>query len=232
MSKIGLVARNLVLSKEMREAMDEYVTTNKKVAPGQLRRRDEWYYLTFLRVVKLKNFDLGLWELAETEIDCVRATAFQFQKSKLLVNGGKSDVKEIRDMLDALALKVAGNRADDTINYDDFYKMAAPEVDLDNVLKAYETKNNVADVRKLVVKDMEVKIGSVKRCVINTDDYGGVKKLLEAPDNKAMAVEIALKDPEKTYVYVDLDAQVRVQSTGADEGADVEQLAIECAMTL
>ncbi len=232
MSKFSLVVRNLILSDETKNTLEEYVTSQGKLAPGQVRKREEWYLLTYLRVVKLKNFDLTLWEMLETEVDCIRATSFQFKKSKLLVNGSKSDVKEITQMLEALVLKVAGNKEDQTINYDDYYKLSKPEIDLDNVLKAYESKDKVADVRKLVLKDMEVKVGSVKRCVINTNDYGGVKKILEAQDNRAMAIEIALKDPEKTYVYVDTDGQVRVQCNGADDAADVEQLAIDCAMLL
>ncbi len=232
MPKSTLHIRNLIISEEMVQALNDYVTDDKEVAPGQLRKRDDWYYLTYLRVVKIKNFNLALWELADTEVDCIRVTAFQFKASKLIVSGGKSEIKEIRDLFDALALKLAGSKEQQEINYDDYYKLDMPIVDLGNILKAYEERRLVADVSKLTLKDMEVKLGSVKRCVVDTNDYGGVHKLLQAPDNNAYAIELSLRDPEKTFILVDLDAQVRVHCNAADADVDVEEMGIECGLKL
>ncbi|MCW8129354.1 MAG: hypothetical protein KIS92_03130 [Planctomycetota bacterium] len=232
MSKFGVIARNLYLSNEMRDGLEQYVTDDRKVVPGQLRKRGEWYWLSYLKVIKVKNFDLGMWDLAENEVNTVRMTSFRIMKGKLLCGGSKTEIKEIAGLFDALALQVSGSKAEQTVNYADYYKIDPPTVDLANVLEECEKHGLVADVRKLWIKDMEVKLGSIKSAVINTDDYGGVKKVLAEVGNKATALEIMLKTPEKTYLAFDIDGQVKVISYAAGTDFDFEDLVVQSAMKL
>lgn len=86
MASFTLHRRDLVLSKAMRAALDESVTTAGQVVPGQLRQRGDWYFLTYLKVQKVKNFDPASFEMETREIDSVRAVAFKLSKEgKLLV---------------------------------------------------------------------------------------------------------------------------------------------------
>ena len=162
MIKFGVFARNVYLSDPMKEALEAFITDDPTVAPGQLRQKGDWLYLTYLRVVKLKNFDPKLFEFLEEEVDCIRATAFRFKKSKMLVAGAKTDLKEIKALFDALALQLGGNGAGGgTINFDDYYKIGEPEVDLKQVLSSFESRGTLESVRKLRVKDFEVKLGHI-----------------------------------------------------------------------
>jgi len=229
MPKFGVVVRNAHLTEEMRDALEQYVTDDAKVVPGQLRKRGAWYYLTYLKIVKVKNFDLGMWGLAENEVNTIRITSFRLTKSKLLCNGSKGEIKEIGSLLDALALQVSGGKQEQQVNYADYYKLDVPAVDLGNFLNFCEEKGMVAGVRKLSVKDMEVKLGSIRSCTINTDDYGGVKKALGEVNNKCWAMEIALRTPEKTYLTVDLDGVVKVVSYAVATDFDFEELVLRMA---
>ncbi len=69
MASFTLHRRDLVLSKAMRAALDESVTTAGQVVPGQLRQRGDWYFLTYLKVQKVKNFDPASFEMETREID-------------------------------------------------------------------------------------------------------------------------------------------------------------------
>ncbi|MBI3831623.1 MAG: hypothetical protein HY291_19035 [Planctomycetes bacterium] len=232
MAKFGVIARNLYLSNDMKDALEQYVTDDRKVVPGQLRKRGEWFWLTYLKVIKVKNFDLGMWDLAENEVNTVRMTSFRLVKGKLLCGGGKSEIKEISGLLDALALQVSGSKEESTVNYADYYKLDVPTVDLGNMLEECEKKGMVADVRKLWIKDMEVKLGSIRSAVVNTDDYGGVRKVLHEAGHKATGMELMLKTPEKTYLAFDLDGQVKCVSYATATDFDFEDLVVQCAMRL
>lgn len=232
MAKFGVVARNLYLSNDMRDALDQYVTDDRKVAPGQVRKRGEWFWLSYLKVIKVKNFDLGMWDMAENDVNTIRMTSFRIVKGKLLCGGGKSEIKEITGLFDALALQVSGSKEEQSVNYADYYKLDVPTVDLNNLLEDFEKHGMVGDVRKLWIKDMEVKLGSIRSAVISTDDYGGVKKVLSEVGNKATGLEIMLKTPEKTYLSVDLDGQVKCISYATGTDFDFEDLVVQSAMKL
>lgn len=232
MPKFGVVVRNAHLTEDLRDALEQYVTDSTKVVPGQLRKRGEWYFLTYLKVVKVKNFDLDMWALAENEVNTVRSTSFRLTKSKLLCNGSKGELKEISSLLDALALQVSGGKKEQQVNYADYYKIEVPTVDLGNLLDYCEAQGMLAGVRKLSVKDMEVKLGSIRSCTICTDDYGGVKKVLAEVNNKCWAMELALRTPEKTYLGVDLDGQVKVTSKTVATDFDFEDLVLRMAQQL
>lgn len=232
MATYTVFRRDLVLSDAMQAALDASVTDEHKAAPGQLRRKGDWYFLTYLKVVKVKNFDGASFEFSERELDCVRAVSFQLKGSKLLVHGGKSEIKEIQEYLNALTLQVASASEEQTINHDQYYKLREPEIDLGALVEAFESKGTIENVRKLCIKDLEVKLGSVRRALINTSDYGGVRKVLEQPDNHAIGVELMLRNPEKTYVYLDVDGQVRVASYATDTDLDIETMTAKIAAAL
>ena len=234
-AKYNLLVRNLFLTREMLEALEGAVIEDEKVAPGQLRKLAEWYVLTYLRVVTLKNFDPVGGGQTEQEVNTIRATIFRPHKAKLLVRGGASEVKEIVGLLEALALKLSGNKpAGDAPSFEasQYFKLEEPAVDLKLVLEKFEKKSQVADVRKLRLRDLEIRLGTVNRCVVNTHDYGAVKKVLDQPDSKALGIELALRDPPKTYLYVDVEGQVRVACQSDADDAEIEKLALDTALML
>lgn len=232
MLKYQVLVRKMHLSRELQAVLEQEVTQDDKVAPGQLRRRDDWYILTYLRVVTLKNYDPVGDTLSEQEVNTLRATIFQPKQGRLLVRGTASEVKEIVGLFEALALKTASNKAgsgDAMVNLEALFKIEAPTVDLNLILKKYEDQGLVADVRKLRLKDVEVRLGTINRAVINTRDYGGVKKILEQPQHNALGMEIALSEPAKTFLYVDVDGQVRITSHTDAEEREIAKLAIDTA---
>jgi hypothetical protein len=234
-TKYNLLVRNLFLSREMLEVLEDAVIDEEKVAPGQLRKRGEWFVLTYLRVVTLKNFDPIGGGQTEQEVNTIRATVFRPYKTKLLVQGSATEVKEIVGLLEALALKLAGNKPTgdaQSFNASEFFKLEEPTVDLKLVLDKYEKKSQVADVRKVRLRDLEIRLGTVNRCVVNTHDYGAVRKIIEQPDHKALGIELAMRDPAKSYLYVDLEGQVKVTCQSDADENEVEALALETALML
>ena len=63
-------------------------------------------------------------------------------------------------------------------------------------------------------------------------DYGAVKKILDQPDSKALGIEMALRVPAKTYLYVDVEGQVRVACQSDADDAEIEKLALDTALML
>ncbi|MCZ7644151.1 MAG: hypothetical protein M5U26_02540 [Planctomycetota bacterium] len=232
MLRYNLYVRNLFLKPAMAKGLEDHLTDEADVAPGQLRLREDWYYLTYLRVMKVRNFDPALFELTENEVQSIRVTAFRIRKSKLLVRGSKAEIKEIQALLEALALQVSGNAPGTELDHQQYFRIDPPEVDLGNVLKHYEDRGMVENVRKLRIKDLQVKLGSVRTCLIDTDDYGGVRKLLGDVDNKAVGVELKLRDPEQTFLYVDIEGQVKIATGSVDNDLDLEKMAEEVALRL
>ena len=222
MAKIAFFVRQLMLTDQTKELLDKKIIEDTKVTPGQLRKKGEWYFLTFLRIVKIKNFDAIAWDLVDTEKDCIRATSFRVQGNKLIVAGSKGDLKEVSSYFEALALGLAADSKEEIVDFNKFYNIDKLEIDFESILKKLEDDENVAEINKLRVKPMEVSLGRVNNCVINTSDYGGARKAI-AEDN-AFGLEISLKKPEKTSVYFDLDGQIRV-NTQSD--VELEDLALE-----
>lgn len=232
MLKYQVLVRKMHLSRALQATLESEVTDHQKVAPGQVRRREDWFILTYLRVVTLKNYDPIGDTLSEQEVNTLRATVFQPKQGRLLVRGTASEVKEIVGFFEALALKNAGSKPgteDQMVNLDALFKIEPPEVDLNLILDKYEQQGMVADVRKLRLKDVEVRLGTINRAVVNTKDYGGVKKILEQPQHNALGMEIALREPAKTFLFVDVDGQVRITCHSDADDAEIAKLALETA---
>jgi hypothetical protein len=209
----------------MKQALDAEVITDLKAAPGQIRKDKDWYVLTFLRVVKIKNFDPGTFSLNENEISCIRATMFKFDGSRLLIRGTMGEIKDIISYFDALALKLVSNTNQTEINFEQFYKIDNPNIDLGNLLSKLEQEGTISDIKKLKLREMEVTLGKIGKCIVNTSDYGAAKKVIEEEESKAHGIEINLKSPKDTSAYIDIDGQVRV--TTKSEDADIYGLAIQ-----
>lgn len=232
MLKYQVLVRKMHLSRELQALLESEVTAEEKVAPGQLRRRGDWFVLTYLHVVTLKNYDPVGDTLSEQEVNTLRATIFQPKQGRLLVRGSASEVKEIVGLFEALALKTAANKPgseDGMVNLDALFKVEAPTVDLNHILDKYESQGLVADVRKLRLKDVEVRLGTINRAVVNTRDYGGVKKILEQPQHNALGMEIALREPAKTFLFVDVDGVVRITCHSDADDAEIAKLALDTA---
>jgi len=230
--KYQILVRKMHLSRELQAVLEQEVTDVEKVAPGQLRRRGDWFILTYLRVVTLRNYDPVGDTLSEQEIDTLRATIFQPRQGRLLVRGTASEVKEIVGYFEALALKTASNRAgseDGMVNLDALFRVEAPTVDLNLILKKYEDRGMVTDVRKLRVKDVEVRLGTINRAIINTRDLVGVKKILEQPQHNALGMEIALREPAKAFLFVDVDGQIRITCHSDADETEIAKLALDTA---
>jgi hypothetical protein len=230
--KYQILVRKMHLSRELAAVLEQEVTDVDKVAPGQVRRRGDWYVLTYHRVVKIRNYDPVGDTLSEDEVTTLRATTFQPKQGRLLVHGTAGEVKEIAGFLEALALKTASNKAgadDPMVNLEALFRIEAPTVDLNLILQKYETRGMVTDVRKLRLKDVEVRLGTISRAVVNTRDFVGVKKILEQPQHNALGLELALSEPAKTFLYVDVDGQVRITCHSDADEAEIAKLALEAA---
>ena len=241
MSKLAYQVWRLWLSVAMREALDQHVGDDRKVSPGQLRKRGEWYWLAYLKVVKVKTWDLPLWDLAANEVNTVRCFGFHLAELKeseardgskappgyqyaLLVHGSASEVREVCGLLDALALQLSASSKETTVNYAEYYRLDTVDVDLGARLAACEAAGLVADVRSIKVTDLEVRLGKCKPVTILTDDYGAVKKVLAEVGAKVTALEIQLKVPEKTWLTLGADGAVKVLSRASGTDFDFEDL--------
>jgi hypothetical protein len=227
MAKFSLFVRNLHLHPIFKSKLEASVEETDEVKPGQLRKRGDWYFLTYLRTVVLKNFNPASFETTDKELNQIKACAFQIHPDKLLVRGSKGDLKEIIMYFQALGEPLTS----DTIPLADLFKITEPIVALENILTALESKQVIDNVRKIRMKKVEVKIGHIDNCVIVTNDYGAVQKLLneheEGEESPVFGMEVFLKTPEKTSVYYDLDGQIRI--TTKNQNTDPEELAIEYA---
>lgn len=223
--KCTLFVTQIYLNEGLQKALAESVVTDEQCAPGQLRKKGNWYYLTFLKVSKVHQFDTATFELVPEERQNISVVPFRIIDGRLYVNGIKSCIKEIGSYLEALAWEVSSEEID---QMDDYYKLNNLEVDLKNILQKLEDKAVIENVTKLRVKPIEVSLGKINNCVINTDDYGKVRNLLDDEDNAVFGMEFSLKIPEKTLVYFDLDGQVRL-STKSKDIEDVESLTLEYA---
>jgi hypothetical protein len=178
-----------------------------------------------MRIVKVKNFNPQIWGLTENEVNCIRATAFQIKGNKLIVLGSKSDIKEITNYFDAHVLKIhAASEEEVDINFDDHYKVDEIEIDLAQFLEQLEEEQVVEDIKKLRIKSMEVTLGRIDNCIVRTHDYGGARQEVSKDDTLTFGIEIRLKQPENTLIYVDQDGQVRVSAPG-DADVNLEELA-------
>ena len=236
MRKFSVFIKNFFATTVMQEALDKKVIESTEVAPGQLRKRGDWYYLTLLRVCKVKNWNAVLFDLEDKEYDSTRVVLFQIKENKLLIRGGKGDHKDLFTYFQAVALELISGlpeKVDPTKIeeiYKQFYRIESPIVDLDITLSKFEAIEAIKDIKKLRMKKVEIAVGNIQNCVVNTKDYGGAKKILSTEEETAFGVEFEIKEPDKTMIYYDLDGQVRVATKNDD--VDLERLAIGCAMKL
>lgn len=214
MPKCSLFVRELnFVNPAMKTGLDsEVLLTEKPTAPGQLWKKGDWYFLTYLRGVKVKNFNAKLYDLEEKVVDSIRAVPFQLKGNKLFVRGSKGDIKEILGYLMAIALKASGQQAGTTINYDEYFKLVEPVVDLKLLLQKLEEQSVVENVKKIRLVKFEVKLGKIDNCIVKAQNYDGVKSALDKEPDQVFGIDIFLKQPEETSVYFDLDGQVRVAS--------------------
>lgn len=237
MASFTLHRRDLWLSKDMRAALEESVTTAGQVVPGQLRQRGDWYFLTYLKVQKVKNFDPASFELETRDIDSVRAVAFKLSKEgKLLVQGGRAGIREIQEYLNALTLQVAQGdpkQASETIQYDQYYKLREVAIDLAALAARFEAKGVLEQIKGLRIKGLEVKYGKVTKCTVNVFDHAEAMKLLGEPLTMAgvESARFALSSPEKTSVEIGTDGSVTVRAGGAAD-VDLEAMTEKLALAV
>lgn len=229
MPKLSLCIRSLFLEDRVLENMRSKITTDRKVTPGQIRERAGWYFLTYLRLVKVKTFDIEIWDLSSTEVETIRVVPFQIRNGKLLIRGSVADIKEIIAYLDAIVLEVSGSKDETEINFNDYYRMDILIIDFDVLLSKFEDGGLVESVRKVKMANMEVNLGTIPSCLVKTQNYDCVKKAILEEQEKIAGMEIFLRQPEKTSVYYGIDGMVKVQSK-AD--VDVEELTVNFALLL
>lgn len=222
--------RSIFLAEPVFNVMSSKITTDKKVTPGQIRERAGWYFLTYLRMVKVKTFDIEIWDLNSTEVETIRFVPFRFIKNgKMLIRGSAADIKEIGLYLDAISLEVAGTKDETEINFNDYYCLNIPIVDFDLILSKFEDGGLVQDVKMIKMANMEVSLGTIPLCLVKTQNYDCVKKVITEEQDKVVGIEIFLKQPERTSVYYGIDGTVRVHSK-AD--VDIEELTTNFALFL
>lgn len=226
--KFSIYLRSLSLTDAMRQKLDSSVIDTQEVAPGQIRKKGEWYYLTFLRIVKIKNFCAASWDLNDTEINCTKVVPFRINGNKLYVNGSKSEIKEIAAYFDALALALSSADQGQSSDFSSFYRVDVPNVDLEVILKSYEDAHLVNDIKKLRMKSIEIALGKISKCIVNTHDYGGARKIVEDAESQAFGIGIDLKIPSDTTIYFDLDGQIVVNCNN-DNVPNLEELVLEAA---
>lgn len=224
MSKFNFLVRKLIVTPGMFTRLSsKVVDVTGKPSPGILIKRADWFFLTYLRIVKINNFDAGMCDLLETEVNTVRAVQFQIKEDgTLLIRGSKAEIEVIDNYFSALALEEAG-AISEVAEFDlsKFYQINDPVVDLKNILTKYETSNIVLNVPKIRVDEISVAIGTIKKCIINTSDYVGVKKALQG--DEVTGIQINLTTPPDTQVSYDKSGQISI-STSKESVDDLDTL--------
>jgi len=224
MPKISFLVRNLVATPGLLTRFESKVTEGSgKVPPGTLIKRGNWHFLTFLRVVKVQNFDATLCEMVDTNSNTVRAVQFQIRQNGLmLIRGSKKEIEEIDNYFGALALEEAGVTSDVAeFDLSKYFQINDPVIDLKSILGKFEAQEIVQNVPKIKVTEIEVSIGTIKKCIINTSDYGGVKKALEG--DEVTGIQINLTRPPESSIAYDSMGQISVQ-TSKESADDLETL--------
>ena len=228
MPKFNVFVRKFWISPILKVTFDEAViSTDTDLAPGQLRKFGDWYYLTFLRILQVRNWNPITHETESNPVNSIRAAVFQINDNKLIVNGGKTDIKEIFSYLEALSQPLNPDKTTQ-IDLDKFFRIEVPLISLLNIVSAFETAEKIMGINKIRMRNVEIKLGRIDNCIINTEDYGQVRKTLEDTENGACGVGLTLKQPKDTTIYFDLDAQIRV--TTKNESVEVENFALENAI--
>lgn len=229
MPKFSVFSRNVFLHPSLEDALTKNLTESTDTKPGQLRKKGNWHYLTYLRLFKVKHFNAQTFEMDDQEMNSIRVVAFQVKNNKLLVNGSKNDIKEISAYFEALCQPLNTNNSPD-FKISEFFRIEMPIIDLVKILEMLEKLETADQIKKIRMKRIEVTLGRIDNCIVNTQDYGKVRSLLEEEESGVFGMEIFLKQPEKTSVYFDQDGQVRVITKS--DTADVEELASALAIKL
>jgi len=219
--KFGLTVRDLWISDDLKQAMNEFVSTSPESKPGVLRKKDDWYFLTYLRIIKVKNFDPELWDVTTNEINSIRAVKFKIINNRLYVQGTKVEISEITYLLDALALRLGGREAQENpadFQYTDYYKLTDIDVDLMGILTKLEEKQEISDIKKLKVRKVSINLGEIRNASIDTTDYGGSREAIENQGETGVTgLEATMKNFKKVSIYFGTDATIRVTASAEDD---------------
>jgi hypothetical protein len=234
MPKLNILVRNLILSPGMSARLESKVSNEAKgrVPPGTLLKRGDWYFLTYLKIVKIQNFDATAVELLDTEVNTTSVALFRITPSgTLIVNGTIRALKEIEMYLEALALEEAGVKPDvPEFNLNQHYQVNEIVIDPDVILSKFEKYEAVTGISKMKFSQIEVSMGTINKCVVVVQDYITAKKLLSKnnDDKKIIGMQLDLREPAKTNIYYGVDGQINIQSKTTDvELNDLMDLALK-----
>jgi len=222
---------DLAVKTELRDKLIQTVTEDMNVTPGQLRRSGDVFCLTFLRTVRVKNFDPTTWGDVDRDVSCVRATRFRLMNGGIFVHGQKKDATEIDDYLEALAVELSGSEDVADIDPADYFKIDKQVIDLASLLSSYESDGQVKEIVRLRMKQISMSLGEVVDCAVITDNHEAAHGAIMDEDSKVFGMEIQLPEPRnKITVYVDQDGQIRVSSRTKEEDInELVQIADDCA---
>jgi hypothetical protein len=228
MPKFAALVRSFTMTPEFKVIMEAHVSKEEKVKPGQLRQSGDWFGLTYLKTYKHKNFNPLTWDYDNVDFDTIRAVKFRIVNNKMLVMGGRSEADQIDLYFQTLVMDKAD--AEGNIDYTKFFAMNKPTVDLANILTTLETDERMADVKKIKLKKVEISLGQILYCTVNTQDYGSASKTIKestGEEQSVLGMEITIKDKAKTTLFFDVTGMIRVISKA--ENINVEELVMEAA---
>jgi hypothetical protein len=235
MAKFSVTVQKLWLSKGMKDALKAKIDnqelnsipassdTDTETKPGQIFQKGGWMALTYLQTNKYTKFNPDTWEEETIEVDTIKAVKFKIiDGDKIMIIGGKRQINEIDSYLIALATEQGHAE-----KMNEAYVFAPLEIDLNLILNKYEEKGEVGNVSKIQIKDMEVSIGSINSCTIQTNNYDGVKKILEETEkteseSEVTGLDINIKDKKDTTISINTKGQIR--ATTKKDNTDLEEL--------
>jgi hypothetical protein len=235
MAKFSVTVQKLWLSKGMKDALKAKIDnqelnsipassdTDTETKPGQIFQKGDWMALTYLQTNKYTKFNPDTWEEETIEVDTIKAVKFKIiDGDKIMIIGGKRQINEIDSYLIALATEQGHAE-----KMNEAYVFAPLEIDLNLILNKYEEKGEVGNVSKIQIKDMEVSIGSINSCTIQTNNYDGVKKILEETEkteseSEVTGLDINIKDKKDTTISINTKGQIR--ATTKKDNTDLEEL--------
>ena len=227
MPKFAALVRSFTMTPEFKGIIEQHIVKEGEVKPGQLRQSGDWFGLTYLKTYQHKNFNPLTWDYDNVEIDTIRAVKFRIISNKVLVMGGRSEADQIELYFQTLVMDKADK--DGNIDYTTFFTMSKPTVDLANILGTLEQDERMADVKKIKLKKVEISLGQILHCTVNTQDYGSASKTIKesGEEQEVLGMEITIKDKAKTTIFFDVTGMIRVISKA--ENINVEELVMEAA---
>lgn len=224
MPKIQAFVRNLRIVAPLLTRLNEACAANEgsvgQPAPGQVWKRGEWYALTYMKTQKIKDFEPTIMEYKEREISSIRAVHFMIVDNRILISGSKKEIDEIGEYFRAQSLTMVEEADRERIDFTKFFSMDMPVVCFQNLLERLENEGKISDVKKMKIKNVQIKLGKVPSCMVNTADYGAVRKQVTEEADSIQAMDLPLKEQAKTSVYFDIDAQIRIKTKKSDLNMD------------